>query len=75
MSAERRQTALEAAADGIELPFSVETLEKTWRTIMNGIDETQRIQEEARKKRIDDQARLETIKNEFNQKYHIPDAK
>ncbi len=66
-----KMTARLASGSSIQ----IETLEKTWRTIMNGIDETQRIQEEARKKRIDDQARLETIKNEFNQKYHIPDAK
>ena len=55
--------------------IKIETLENTWRTIVNGIDETRQIQENARKKRIEDQARLETIKNEFNQKYHIPDAK
>ena len=44
----------------------VETLETTWRTIVNGIDETKVIQENARKKRIEDQARLENIKQEFN---------
>ncbi len=55
--------------------IKIETLENTWRTIVNGIDETRQIQENARKKRIEDQARLETIKNEFNQKYHMPDAK
>ena len=55
--------------------IKIETLENTWRTIVNGIDETRQIQENARKKRIEVQARLETIKNEFNQKYHMPDAK
>ena len=40
--------------------------------IVNGIDETRQIQENARKQRIEDQARLETIKQEFNQKYHMP---
>ena len=53
----------------------IETLENTWRTIVNGIDETRQIQEDARKKRIEDQARLETIKNDFNQKYHVPNVK
>jgi uncharacterized protein YaaN involved in tellurite resistance len=48
----------------------IETLETTWRTIVDGIDETRRIQEEARAKRIDDKARLENIKREFNEKYH-----
>lgn len=52
--------------------IKIETLETTWRTIVNGIDETRQIQENARKKRMEDQARLETIKQEFNQKYHMP---
>ena len=34
--------------------FGIDTLEKTWRTIVNGIDETRAIQENARKQRIDD---------------------
>lgn len=50
----------------------IETLETTWRTIVSGIDETRRIQDDARKKRIEDQARLETIKTEFNKSYHMP---
>lgn len=52
--------------------IKTETLENTWKTIVNGIDETRQIQENARKQRIEDQARLETIKQEFNQKYHMP---
>lgn len=52
--------------------IQIETLEKTWRTIVDGIDDTRRIQEDARKKRIEDQARLETIKQDFNRKYHMP---
>ena len=51
--------------------IKTETLENTWKTIVNGIDETRQIQENARKQRIEDQARLETIKQEFNQKYHM----
>lgn len=50
----------------------IETLETTWRTIISGIDETRRIQDDARKKRVEDQARLETIKTEFNKSYHMP---
>ena len=52
--------------------IQIETLETTWRTITSGIEETQRIQEDARKKRIEDQARLETIKQDFNKQYHMP---
>lgn len=55
--------------------IKAETLEKTWRTIVNGIDETRQIQENARKKREEDQKRLEAIKQEFNKMYHMPPAK
>lgn len=66
-----KMTARLASGSSIQ----IETLETTWRTIVSGIDETRQIQEDARKKRIDDQARLETIKKEFNERYHMPDAK
>ncbi len=49
--------------------IKIETLETTWRTIVNGIDETRAIQENARKQRVEDTKRLEAIKEEFNQKY------
>lgn len=52
--------------------IKIETLETTWKTIIDGIDETMQIQEEARKQRREDQARLEQIKSEFNQRYHLP---
>ncbi len=52
--------------------IKIETLETTWRTIVDGINETQAIQENARKQRQEDQKRLEVIKQEFNQKYHMP---
>lgn len=52
--------------------IQIETLETTWRTITSGIEETKRIQEDARKKRIEDQARLESIKADFNRQYHMP---
>ena len=54
--------------------IKIETLETTWRTIVNGIDETKAIQENARKQRIEDQKRLEAIKQEFNKNYHMPKA-
>lgn len=66
-----KMTAQMASGSSIK----IETLETTWRTIVNGIDETRQIQENARKKRVEDQQRLEAIKNEFNQKYHLPDAR
>ncbi|MBD5468360.1 MAG: toxic anion resistance protein [Lachnospiraceae bacterium] len=55
--------------------IQVETLESTWRTITNGIEETKRIQEDARKKRTEDRARLEAIKEDFNRQYHMPPKK
>jgi len=55
--------------------IQIETLETTWRTITNGIEETKRIQEDARKKRIEDQAKLEAIKADFNKQYHMPPKK
>lgn len=50
----------------------IETLETTWRTIMDGINDTRQIQEDAKRQRIEDQQRLENIKTEFNKMYHIP---
>lgn len=55
--------------------IQIETLETTWKTITSGIEETKRIQEDARKKRLEDQARLEVIKQDFNRQYHMPPAK
>lgn len=52
--------------------IKIETLETTWRTIVNGIDETRSIQENARKQRAEDAKRLDAIKQEFNRKYHMP---
>ena len=49
--------------------IKMETLEASWRTIMQGIDETRKIQEEASRKRIEDAAKLEGIKAEFNTKF------
>ena len=55
--------------------IKIETLEKTWETITNGIEETNRIQEEARRTREEDKVRLEQIKKEFNEKYSMPELK
>lgn len=55
--------------------IKIETLETTWKTIMNGIEETKQIQENAKKQRIDDQVRLEAIKSEFEKSYHMPKNK
>ena len=41
-------------------------------TITNGSEETRRIQEDARKKRQEDQVRLEAIKQDFNKQYNVP---
>lgn len=46
----------------------IETLEKTWNTIVSGIDETKRIQEEAKRKREEDSKRLDVIKQQYAEK-------
>ena len=40
--------------------------------LTKGIEETRRIQEDARKKRQEDQVRLEAIKQDFNKQYNVP---
>lgn len=66
-----KMTARMASGSSIK----IETLETTWRTIMSGIEETRQIQENAKRQRKDDQARLENIKTEFNKMYHMPNKK
>ena len=61
-----KMTAQMASGSSIK----IETLETTWRTIMNGIDETKRIQENAKKQREDDRIRLDAIKAEFENAYN-----
>ena len=48
----------------------IETLEKSWQTIVNGIEETQKIQQEAQQKRQQDIERLKQLKIDFNTKMH-----
>lgn len=43
----------------------IETLEQTWKTIVQGIEETRQIQENARRKREEDAQRLNHLKDEF----------
>ena len=66
-----KMTARMASGSSIK----IETLETTWKTIVDGISETKQIQDDARKKRAEDQVRLENIKQEFNRMYHMPNKK
>ncbi len=47
--------------------IKIETLEQTWQTIVNGIEETRRIQNEASVKREADARKLEQIKQQFKE--------
>ena len=49
--------------------IKADTLETTWKTIMQGIDETRQIQNDSRTTRLEDQQKLEAIKKEFAEKY------
>ena len=51
--------------------IKVDTLEKSWKTIVNGIEETKRIQDDARRQRAEDKVKLENIKNEFYKKFGV----
>ena len=66
-----KMTARMASGSSIK----IETLETTWKTIVDGINETKQIQDDARKKRAEDKVRLENIKQEFNRMYHMPNKK
>lgn len=59
-----KMTAQLASGSSIQ----VETLEKTWNTIVRGIDETKAIQEQARVKRAEDAKKLEALKEDFKLK-------
>lgn len=61
-----KQTAAMASGSSIK----IETLEQTWKTIMQGIEDTKRIQDDAKKKREEETARLDAIKKEFDTKFH-----
>ena len=51
--------------------IKVDTLEKSWKTIVNGIEETKRIQDDARRQRAEDKVKLENIKNDFYKKFGV----
>lgn len=63
-----KMTARMASGSSIK----IETLETTWRTIVDGIEATKQIQENARTKRIEEKAKLEAMKAEFDRMYHMP---
>lgn len=48
--------------------IKVETLEETWKTIVEGIDETKKIQDAAKEKRKEDSVRLQRLKEEYRAK-------
>lgn len=47
----------------------IETLEQTWKTIVSGIEETKQIQENERRKRTEDQIKLNAMKKDFEERY------
>lgn len=57
------------AAMAFSSSVKIETLEKSWQTIMQGIEDTKQIQADAAVKREADTKRLEELKAEYQQKY------
>lgn len=66
--AQTKATARLAGAPSIQ----ADTLQKTWQTIVSGIEETQKLQASARDQRKQDQVKLENIRRDFMQKYNAP---
>ena len=56
------------AAMAANSSIKVETLQQTWQTIVNGIDEVQAIQDQARAKRQEDSKTLEAIKADYKKR-------
>ncbi|MGP1570197.1 MAG: toxic anion resistance protein [Eubacteriales bacterium] len=52
--------------------IKIETLEKSWKTIVDGIEETKQIQERAKQQRLADEQKLKVMKAEFNERYSMP---
>ena len=52
-----------------ESSIKVETLEKSWKTIIDGIEEIKAIQDDMIKQCNEDKEKLDAIKNEFSEKY------
>ena len=66
-----KATARLASAPSIQ----AETLEKTWHTIVGGIEETQKLQDSAKAQRKQDQVKLENIRRDFMAKYNMPSGR
>jgi uncharacterized protein YaaN involved in tellurite resistance len=66
--AQTKATARLAGAPSIQ----ADTLQKTWQTIVGGIEDTRKLQASARDQRQRDQAKLEDIRRDFMQKYKVP---
>ena len=66
--AQTKATARLAGAPSIQ----ADTLQKTWQTIVGGIEETQKLQASARDQRKQDQVKLENIRRDFMRKYNAP---
>ncbi len=69
--AQAKATAKLASAPSIQ----AETLEKTWHTIVGGIEETQKLQDSAKAQRKQDQVKLENIRKDFMAKYNMPSGR
>lgn len=67
-AAQTKLTAQLASGSSVK----IETLEQTWKIIVNGIEETKQIQENAKKKRQEDTIRLNQLKEDFKQKMNAP---
>jgi uncharacterized protein YaaN involved in tellurite resistance len=52
--------------------IKADTLVSSWQTIMDGIEETRKIQDSARAQRLQDQEKLEGIKRDFMTRYNMP---
>lgn len=63
-AAQTKLTAQLASGSSVK----IETLEQTWKIIVNGIEETKQIQENAKKKRQEDTVRLNQLKEDFKEK-------
>ena len=50
--------------------IQAETLEKSWKTIVGGIEETRKLQQSAQDQRQQDQVKLENIRRDFMAKYN-----
>ncbi len=48
--------------------IQIETLQKTWQTIVDGIEETSKIQNEARQKRLQDTEALKQLNDDFKRR-------